>query len=404
MAERRCEERRGAAERMIFRRVHGEKLRRVGCRVQGGSCELSSLGAATVRRTAGLPPSPSASSPPPSASSSPYASLLLGFCPDSLSLAGMAQAGYVLVKPGRLGHGLADRIIRGPASPCQNPKVWDVFGDRGVFLSPTVAAAPVATAASTAVVAPTAAAVTAAVAPTDTAISATIALRPVSACSLAVALCTVACAVACAVARCAVVCRLFSAVALCPASVVFFCAATCSLTSTGVFQCHWSLSCLSPLVVFAGLVITLRLTKENYFSWSPAMTMGIAGRGRMAYIDGSNPEPARTSGVWHTWFLEDNQVKTWIVNSVSADIQPLILRKKTTRDMNEEKIVFSPSFVDVPEKEEGYNTGIEKEGHRLFGQVYSRRGARTEEVTYDSQDGKKTKTPLLLMKLPGQIH
>ncbi|KAF3784879.1 hypothetical protein EJ110_NYTH27538 [Nymphaea thermarum] len=80
-------------------------------------------------------------------------------------------------------------------------------------------------------------------------------------------------------------------------------------------------------------VITLRLTKKNYFSWSPAMTMGIVGRGRIDYIDGSNPEPARTSGVWHTWFLEDNQVKTWIVNSVSPEIQPLILRKKTARDM-----------------------------------------------------------------------
>ncbi|KAF3771734.1 hypothetical protein EJ110_NYTH59702, partial [Nymphaea thermarum] len=75
------------------------------------------------------------------------------------------------------------------------------------------------------------------------------------------------------------------------------------------------------------------LLPENYFSWSPAMTMGIAARDRMTYIDGSNPEPARTSGVWRTWFLEDNQVKTWIVNSVSPDIQPLILRKKTARDM-----------------------------------------------------------------------
>ncbi|KAF3784486.1 hypothetical protein EJ110_NYTH27314 [Nymphaea thermarum] len=55
-------------------------------------------------------------------------------------------------------------------------------------------------------------------------------------------------------------------------------------------------------------VITLRLTKENYFSWSAAMTMGIAGRGRIAYIDGRNPEPARTSGVCDTWFLEDNQI------------------------------------------------------------------------------------------------
>ncbi|KAF3779044.1 hypothetical protein EJ110_NYTH34976 [Nymphaea thermarum] len=42
-------------------------------------------------------------------------------------------------------------------------------------------------------------------------------------------------------------------------------------------------------------VITLCLTKENYFTWSAAMTMGIAGRGRIAYIDGRNPEPARTS-------------------------------------------------------------------------------------------------------------
>ncbi|KAF3780836.1 hypothetical protein EJ110_NYTH38314 [Nymphaea thermarum] len=42
-------------------------------------------------------------------------------------------------------------------------------------------------------------------------------------------------------------------------------------------------------------VINLCLTKENYFSWSPAMTMGIAARDRMTYIDGSNPEPARTS-------------------------------------------------------------------------------------------------------------
>ncbi|KAF3776054.1 hypothetical protein EJ110_NYTH48327 [Nymphaea thermarum] len=61
--------------------------------------------------------------------------------------------------------------------------------------------------------------------------------------------------------------------------------------------------------------------------------MGIAGRGRIAYIDGRNPEPAKTSGVWDTWFLEDNQVKTWIANSVSADIQPLILRQMTVRDM-----------------------------------------------------------------------
>ncbi|KAF3787407.1 Symplekin [Nymphaea thermarum] len=80
-------------------------------------------------------------------------------------------------------------------------------------------------------------------------------------------------------------------------------------------------------------VTTIQLTKENYSRWSAAITMGIVGRGRIAYVNGRKVEPAANSMTWDTWFLEDNQVKTWIVNSVSSDIQPLILRKKTARDM-----------------------------------------------------------------------
>ncbi|KAF3776818.1 hypothetical protein EJ110_NYTH46961 [Nymphaea thermarum] len=80
-------------------------------------------------------------------------------------------------------------------------------------------------------------------------------------------------------------------------------------------------------------VTTIRLTKENYLKWSAAITMGIAGRCRIAYVNESKVEPVANSMTWDTWFLEDNQVKTWIVNSVSSDIQSLILRKKTARDM-----------------------------------------------------------------------
>ncbi|KAF3771728.1 hypothetical protein EJ110_NYTH59709, partial [Nymphaea thermarum] len=78
-------------------------------------------------------------------------------------------------------------------------------------------------------------------------------------------------------------------------------------------------------------VATIRLTKENYLQWSTAITMGIAGRGRIAYVNGRKVEPVETSVAWDTWFLEDNQVKTWIVNSVSSNIQPLILRKRTAK-------------------------------------------------------------------------
>ncbi|KAF3795156.1 hypothetical protein EJ110_NYTH05781 [Nymphaea thermarum] len=80
-------------------------------------------------------------------------------------------------------------------------------------------------------------------------------------------------------------------------------------------------------------VTTICLTKDNYLQWSAAITMGIAGRGRIAYVNGRKVEPIATSAAWDTWFLEDNQVKAWIVNFVSSDIQPLILRKNTARDM-----------------------------------------------------------------------
>ncbi|KAF3771944.1 hypothetical protein EJ110_NYTH59116 [Nymphaea thermarum] len=60
---------------------------------------------------------------------------------------------------------------------------------------------------------------------------------------------------------------------------------------------------------------------------------GFAGQGRIAYINGRKIEPAETNVAWDTWFLEDNQVKIWLVNSVSPEIQLLILRKRTARDM-----------------------------------------------------------------------
>ncbi|KAF3772147.1 hypothetical protein EJ110_NYTH58636 [Nymphaea thermarum] len=55
-------------------------------------------------------------------------------------------------------------------------------------------------------------------------------------------------------------------------------------------------------------VTTIRLTKENYLQWFAAITMGIAGRGRIPYVNGRKVEPAATSVAWVTWFLEDNQM------------------------------------------------------------------------------------------------
>ncbi|KAF3772767.1 hypothetical protein EJ110_NYTH56999 [Nymphaea thermarum] len=78
-------------------------------------------------------------------------------------------------------------------------------------------------------------------------------------------------------------------------------------------------------------VTSIRLTKDNYLSWSAALEIGITSRGRLPYITGEKPPPLKSDPQWATWALEDSQV--WIISSVSADIQPLILRKPTSFDM-----------------------------------------------------------------------
>ncbi|KAF3795935.1 hypothetical protein EJ110_NYTH04177 [Nymphaea thermarum] len=80
-------------------------------------------------------------------------------------------------------------------------------------------------------------------------------------------------------------------------------------------------------------VTSIRLNKDNYLSWSAALEIGITSRGRLHYITGERPAPSKTDPQWATWALEDSQVKVWIISSVSADIQPLILRKLTAYGM-----------------------------------------------------------------------
>ncbi|KAF3783500.1 hypothetical protein EJ110_NYTH19525 [Nymphaea thermarum] len=80
-------------------------------------------------------------------------------------------------------------------------------------------------------------------------------------------------------------------------------------------------------------VTSIRLTKDNYLSWSAAHEIGITSRGHLSYITGDKPAPNKSDPQWVTWALEDSQVKVWIISFVSADIQPLILRKPTSFDM-----------------------------------------------------------------------
>lgn len=67
-------------------------------------------------------------------------------------------------------------------------------------------------------------------------------------------------------------------------------------------------------------VATINLTKENYLHWYATITIGITGHGRIGYVNGKKKQPSKNDLMWTTWYLEDNHIKTWIVDSISTDI------------------------------------------------------------------------------------
>ncbi|KAF3795165.1 hypothetical protein EJ110_NYTH05805 [Nymphaea thermarum] len=132
-------------------------------------------------------------------------------------------------------------------------------------------------------------------------------------------------------------------------------------------------------------VTTIQLNKENYSWWSAAITMGIAGRGRIAYVNGRKVEPVEGSMAWDTWFLEDNQVKMWIVNSVSSYIQPLILRKKTARDM---WVILEHMYGQKKRKVRVYQLMRDlyslRQGTRSVAEFYAALKSKWEDLDYHS--------------------
>ncbi|KAF3771992.1 hypothetical protein EJ110_NYTH58593, partial [Nymphaea thermarum] len=132
-------------------------------------------------------------------------------------------------------------------------------------------------------------------------------------------------------------------------------------------------------------VTTIQLNKENYLRWSAAITVGIAGRGRIAYVNGRKVEPIEGSIAWDTWYLEDNQVTMWIINSVSSEIQPLILRKKTERNM---WVILEHMYGQKKRKVRVYQLMRDvyslRQGTRSVDEFYAALKSKWEDLDYHS--------------------
>lgn len=67
------------------------------------------------------------------------------------------------------------------------------------------------------------------------------------------------------------------------------------------------------------------LDHSNYRSWSKAMTMALLGKNKFGFVDGSIPKPAADSPNFVAWQRNNNIVASWLLNSLSKEMQIRVL-------------------------------------------------------------------------------
>ena len=68
-------------------------------------------------------------------------------------------------------------------------------------------------------------------------------------------------------------------------------------------------------------ITTKKLNGKNFLQWSRAILMAIRGQGKLGYLNNTISKPEKRNSSSTTWFANNNIVMSWLVNSMSDDIQ-----------------------------------------------------------------------------------
>ena len=69
-----------------------------------------------------------------------------------------------------------------------------------------------------------------------------------------------------------------------------------------------------------GIQMDIKLDGHNYALWSQVMKMYIAGKDKLGYILGDNPQPEPTDPAFRKWKTENTVVKGWFINSMESSL------------------------------------------------------------------------------------
>ncbi|RVW20455.1 Retrovirus-related Pol polyprotein from transposon RE1 [Vitis vinifera] len=76
-----------------------------------------------------------------------------------------------------------------------------------------------------------------------------------------------------------------------------------------------------------------KLNGQNYLQWSQSILMFIRGKEKDDYITGASAAPETTASTYKKWIAENNMVMSWLVNSMTADIDENFLSFDTAKEI-----------------------------------------------------------------------
>ena len=90
---------------------------------------------------------------------------------------------------------------------------------------------------------------------------------------------------------------------------------------------------LPPSDNFVVLVSQPLAGPENYLSWSRVVFLSLSGRNKFGFFNSQISMPDPSSSLYNTWYRSNTTILSWLVNSLSKELQSSVMYIYTARDL-----------------------------------------------------------------------
>ena len=90
-----------------------------------------------------------------------------------------------------------------------------------------------------------------------------------------------------------------------------------------------------PVAENPRIILSLQplISPENYVDWNRSVFLALSARNKFAFVNGAISKPEVTSPLYNSWCRYNTMVLSWLVNSLSKDLQASVRYINTTQEL-----------------------------------------------------------------------